>query len=127
MFNADTVSGFVGIDELSFMGCGFTLVSRLMLRALGARASFPGWPVCRISRGCCCMLVVREIKFMIFERYLGRRRGSSEGIVGFSTAVSNPSSGHFLNVCNVGREREQWYKLTPDCDDRTTFPLDSYV
>ena len=98
MLSADTVSGFVEVVELSFIGCGCTLVSGVVVRALGARASFPGWPVCRISRGCCCMLVVREIKFMIFERYLGRRRGSSEGIVGFSTAVSNPSSGHFLNV-----------------------------
>ena len=80
MFNADTVSGFVGGVELSFVGCGCTLVVGLMVRALGARASFPGWPVCRISRCCCCMLVLREIRLMILKGIWvvggDRRKGS---------------------------------------------------
>jgi hypothetical protein len=55
---ADIVSGFKFMGELLFKGCGFTLESGCTARISGARASFPGWPVCLISRVCLlCMAV----------------------------------------------------------------------
>ena len=51
--SADIVSGVESVGELAFEGCGITLVSGCEIcitRIAGARASFPGWPVCLISR-----------------------------------------------------------------------------